>query len=395
MPTFSPRPVPRREDTRVSLSTGLAVIPFLDLCASYIELRRELDAAYRRVMESGRYLLGAELEAFEREFADYCEAKHCIGVGNGLDALHLILRAYGIGAGDEVIVPANTYIATWLAVTHAGAIPVPVEPDETTYNIDPSRIERAVTTRTKAIVVVHLFGQPADMDPVNSIAQRFGLKVVEDCAQAHGARYKGRRAGNLGDAAGFSFYPGKNLGAFGDAGAVTTSDSDLADRIRALGNYGSRVKYQHEIIGYNSRLDEIQAALLRVKLVHLDEWNERRRVAARAYLASLTSVGELTLPFVPTWAEPVWHLFVVRHPFRNQLQEALNNAGIGTIIHYPIPPHLQRAYERLGHRRGAFRISELIHDSVLSLPIGPHLSASDQERVTVAVQNAAAADEWR
>jgi len=263
-------------------------VPFLDLKAPHIELRAELEAAQDRVINSGWLILGQEVAAFEREFAAYCEAEHCIGVGNGLEALHLILRAFGIGAGHEVIVPSNTYIATWLAVTQAGATPIPVEPDERTYNLDPARIEAAITPRTKAILPVHLYGQPADMDPINAIAARHGLKVIEDAAQAHGARYKGRRTGGLGHAAGFSFYPGKNLGALGDGGAVVTNDSQLADTLRVLRNYGSRVKYHNEVQGYNSRLDELQAAFLREKLKRLDDWNARRQAIAARYLAHLS-----------------------------------------------------------------------------------------------------------
>jgi dTDP-4-amino-4,6-dideoxygalactose transaminase len=359
-------------------------VPFLDLKSPYLELKDEFDAAYCRVMESGWYVLGKEVEAFEDEFARYCETSHCIGVANGLDALHLIVRAYGIGVGDEVIVPANTYIATWLAVTHAGATPVPVEPDERTYNIAPQRIEAAITDKTKAIMVVHLYGQPADMDEINGIVAKVNksrvtrhaspLVVIEDCAQAHGARYKGRRVGGLGDAAGFSFYPGKNLGAIGDGGAVTTNDPELAERIRVLRNYGSRIKYHNEVVGFNSRLDELQAALLRVKLTRLDEWNERRRQVAAQYLQGLSGQRELVLPYVPQWAEPVWHLFVVRHPRRDALQKDLNEAGVGTMIHYPIPPHLQRAYADMGWNEGDFPLSERMAKEVLSLPIGPHLS---------------------
>lgn len=349
-------------------------IPFLDLKSPYIELKDELDAAYRRVMESGWYILGREVDAFETEFSAYCEAKHCVGVANGLDALHLIVRAYGIGPGDEVIVPSNTYIATWLAVTHAGATPVPVEPDEGTYNIDPLRIEQAITSRTKAIMVVHLYGQTADMDPINVIAGKHGLKVIEDCAQAHGARYKGRRAGSLGDAAGFSFYPGKNLGAMGDGGAVTTSDKKLAERIKVLRNYGSQTKYHNEVVGFNSRLDELQAALLRVKLVKLDEWNERRGVAAQSYIQHLSPLKVATLPCVPAWADPVWHLFVLRHENRALLQKKLEEDGIGTMIHYPIPPHLQPAYSGLGYKQGDFPISEAIHNSIFSLPMWPGIT---------------------
>lgn len=349
-------------------------IPFLDLKAPYLELKDEIDDAYRRVMESGWFILGEEVEAFESEFASYCESKHCIGVGNGLEALHLIVRAYGIGPGDEVIVPANTYIATWLAVTHAGATPVPVEPDERTYNIDPAKIEQAITAKTKALMVVHLYGQTADMDPINAIAKKHGLKIIEDCAQSHGARYKGRRAGSHGDAAGFSFYPGKNLGAVGDAGAVTTNDHELAVRIKVLRNYGSQIKYQNEVVGFNSRLDELQAALLRVKLTKLDKWNELRRIAARSYIQHLATITNLTLPFVPEWAEPVWHLFVVRQGRRDELQKALTQAGIGTMIHYPIPPHLQPAYSVLGFKKGDFPISESIHSSIISLPMWPGIT---------------------
>ncbi len=287
-------------------------VPFLDLSSPYTELKEELDAAYLRVMGSGWYILGREVQAFEEEFAAYCGAEHCVGVGNGLEALHLILRAYGIGEGDEVIVPANTYIATWLAASYAGARPVPVEPDERTYNLDAGLVEAAITPRTRAIIAVHLYGQPADMDPINEVASRYGLKVIEDAAQAHGARYKGRPAGALGDAAGFSFYPGKNLGAVGDGGAVVTDDAVLADGVRVLRNYGSRVKYHNEVRGFNSRLDELQAALLRVKLTRLDEWNARRKALAARYAEALRGVPDLTLPSEPEWAEPVWHLFVAR-----------------------------------------------------------------------------------
>ncbi len=356
-------------------------IPFLDLKAPYIELKKELDEAYTRVMESGWYILGKECESFEKEFADYCGAKYCIGVGNGLEALHLILRAHGIGEGDEVIVPANTYIATWLAVSYAGAKPVSVEPDEKTYNINPILIEKAVTENTKAIIAVHLFGQPADMDPINAIAKKYDLKVIEDAAQAHGAKYKGRRAGSLGNAAGFSFYPGKNLGALGDAGAVTTNDPILADKIKVLRNYGSKLKYFNEAKGYNSRLDELQAAFLRVKLSKLDEWNKQRRIVAHKYLQELQNCDNIILPYVPEWAESVWHLFVIRHPERDKLQAYLTEAGIGTLIHYPIPPHLSGAYMEIGYNVGDFPITERIAKSVLSLPMGPHINQNEQIKI--------------
>ena len=363
------------------------MIPFLDFGAMHAELRPRLDAAYSRVVDSNWLILGGELEAFEQEFAEYCDARHCIGVANGLDALFITLKAMDIGPGDEVIVPSNTYIATWLAVSYAGATPVPVEPDPRTYNIDPGRIEAAITSATRAIMPVHLYGQPADMDPIMEIAQRHGLKVIEDAAQAHGAKYKGRRTGTLGDAAGFSFYPGKNLGALGDGGAVLTSDDDLADRVRVLRNYGSRVKYHNEIKGFNSRLDELQAAFLREKLALLDEWNNRRRETAVCYIAALHDSG-LVLPYVPEWAEPAWHLFVVRSRSRDALQKSLVAADIGSMIHYPIPPHLQLAYAELGLTRGRLPICELIHDNVLSLPMGPHVSPADVELVASVIRTA-------
>ena len=361
-------------------------VPFLELKPAYEELRAGFDAAYQRVMNSGRYLLGVEMGAFESEFARYCEAKHCVAVGNGLDALHLILRAYDIGAGDEVIVPTNTFIATWLAVSYAGATPVPVEPDLRTFNLDPKRIEAAITPKTKAIMPVHLYGQPADMDPIIHIARKHGLKVVEDNAQAQGARYKGRRTGSLGDAAGNSFYPGKNLGAFSDAGAVTTNDAQLADRVRTLRNYGSKEKYYYEVKGFNSRLDELQAAFLQVKLEKLDVWNARRRNVAALYLAELDKLPNLTLPLVPEWAEPVWHLFVVRHAKRDALQQTLAAADVGTSIHYPVPPHLSEAYADEKWTRGKFPITESMANLVLSLPIGPHLSREQADLVVEALR---------
>jgi dTDP-4-amino-4,6-dideoxygalactose transaminase len=361
--------------------TADVIVPFLDLKSPYHELREELDAAYRRVAESGWYILGEEVEAFEREFAAYCGMKHCIGVGNGLEALHLILRAYGIGVGDEVIVPANTYIATWLAVSYAGAVPVPVEPDARTCNLNPALVEAAITPRTRALLPVDLYGQPADMDPIRDIAHRHGLKVIEDAAQAHGALYKGRKAGSLGDAAGWSFYPGKNLGALGDAGAVTTNDDEVADRLRVLRNYGSRVKYYNEVKGFNSRLDPLQAAFMRVKLPHLDEWNRRRKSIAAGYLKALADVEGLQLPFVPEGMEPSWHLFVVRHPDRAGLQGHLTQAGIGTLIHYPVPPHLSNAYAEMGSKVGDFPITEDLAQTVLSLPMGPHLQPDQMQTV--------------
>jgi len=352
------------------------IVPFLDLRAPHAGLEPALEEALRRVLRSGTYILGTELQAFEREFADYCGARHCVGVGNGLEALHLILRACGIGEGDEVLVPANTYIATWLAVSHAGARPVPVEPDPRTYNIDPALIESAVTARTKAIIAVHLYGQPADMDTVNAVAARHGLKVIEDAAQAHGAKYKGRRAGSLGHAAGFSFYPSKNLGALGDAGAVVTNDAKIASTVRTLRNYGSSTRYYNEHIGFNSRLDELQAAFLRVKLAQLDNWNARRTAIANRYLEALADAG-LVLPFVPTWAEPAWHLFVVRSKYRDELQKWLDASGIMSLIHYPVPPHLQRAYAHLDIPEGTMPVTEAVHREVVSVPIGPHMTSEN------------------
>ncbi len=361
-------------------------VPFLDLKPAYLEIKEELDDAYRRVMASGWYILGEEVTGFEQEFAAYCGTKHCIGVGNGLEALQLILLAYGIGAGDEVIVPCNTYIATWLAVSNTGATVVPVEPDERTYNIDPQRIAAAITSRTKAIIPVHLYGQPSEMERIIETAREHGLKVIEDAAQAQGTRYRDHRAGSLGDAAGWSFYPGKNLGAYGDAGAVTTDDDELADRVRLLRNYGSKRKYYNEEKGINSRLDELQAAMLRVRLKHLDEWNLRRAKIASIYLGELKNAS-VTLPSVADGADPVWHLFVIRSRHRDALQKHLKEAVVNTLIHYPVPPHLQEAYKEMGHRPGAFPITESIHNEVLSLPMGPHLSEADASRVIEAVKS--------
>ena len=361
-------------------------VPFLDLRETYLEIKDELDAAYQRVMNSGWYILGEEVTAFEREFAEYCGTRHCVGVGNGLEALQLILRALGIGVGDEVIVPANTYIATWLAVSNAGATVVPVEPDERTLNLDPYLIEASITDKTKAVLPVHLYGQPADMGPINEIARKNGLKVIEDAAQAHGARYRDRRVGSLGDAAGWSFYPTKNLGAYGDSGAVTTDDDELADRVRLLRNYGSKSKYYNEEKGINSRLDELQAALLRVRLKHLDEWNARRTKLAATYLEELRETS-LQLPAVCDGADPVWHLFVVRSNRRDELQGYLRRNGINTLVHYPIPPHLQRAYAELAIPLGSFPITERIHNQVLSLPMGPHSIAPVLHKVIDAIRS--------
>jgi len=369
-----------------------ARIPFLDVAAAYAELQDDLDAATRRVMASGQLILGPEVTAFEQEFATFCEADHAIGVGSGLDALRLILLGYGVCPGDEVLVPSNTFIATWLAVTQAGATPVPVEPDRITHNVTAKAVEAAITPATKAIMPVHLYGSPADMDGILAIGRDRGIPVVEDAAQAQGARYRGRRTGSLGDAAGFSFYPGKNLGALGDAGAITTDDDALAERVCMLRNYGSSVKYHHDLLGLNSRLDSLQAAALRIKLRRLDEWNDRRRAVAVRYLERLAGVEGLVAPRTPEWAEPVWHLFVVRHPRRDVLQRCLSEAGVDTIIHYPIPPHLSGAYAA-DFERAELPVAERLAGEVLSLPIGPHLSLEDADRVAAAVRDAVGAPE--
>lgn len=353
-------------------------IPFLDLGVVNRQLGDELEAAFRRVLDSGWFVMGPELEAFEAEFAEYSGVKHCIGVGNGLEALHLLLRAYDIGPGDEVIVPSNTFVATWLAVSECGATPIAVEPNPLTYNIEAAAIKQAITSRTRAIMPVHLYGQPADMDPINDLACKHGLVVIEDAAQAQGALYKGRRAGSLGHAAGTSFYPGKNLGALGDGGAVLTSDDVIADKVRCLRNYGSQIKYQHDVAGYNSRLDELQAAFLRVKLSVLDCWNDRRRQIASRYLRLLSGKGYL-LPVVPDFVDPVWHLFVIRHARRDALRNYLANNAITSVIHYPIPPHRQVCY---GAYSGCYLpLTEKLAAEVLSLPISPVMGDDDVSRV--------------
>ena len=361
-------------------------IPFLDLGAAYRELKTEIDAAVSRVLESGCYILGPEVEAFETEWAAYCDAKHAVGLANGLDALVLALRALNVGPGDEVILPSNTYIATWLAVSAVGAKPVPIEPNPATHNIDTKRIAAAITPQTKVLLPVHLYGQPADMDPILNIAQRHGLRVIEDAAQAHGAHYKGQRIGAHGDIVCWSFYPGKNLGALGDAGAITTNDAALAERVALLRNYGSRQKYVNEEVGVNSRLDPIQAAVLRVKLTVLDEWTERRRAVASAYTLGLAESG-LILPHVPDWAEPTWHLYVVRTSDRDALQGRITKAGIGTLIHYPIPPHMQKAYADMEILPDAFHLARDLASEVLSLPMGPQLNLNQVQDIINALKN--------
>jgi len=361
-------------------------VQFLNLSLAHQEIQYQLDLAYKRVIHSGQYILGEETHSFEKEYANYCEVDYCVGVGNGLEAIHLILRAYDIGVGDEVIVPSNTFIATWLAVSYCGAKIIPVEPDINTFNIDPNLIESAVTCNTKAIIAVHLYGQPSDIDSINKIAEKYGLKVIEDAAQAHGALYKNRKVGSLGHAAAFSFYPGKNLGALGDGGAITTNDKSLAERIRTLSNYGSKVKYRHEIKGVNSRLDDLQAAFLREKLKVLNRWNERRQLLALKYLKDLEGLS-LGLPRVPEWCEPVWHLFVVTSLEREKLKKYLEVNEINTVVHYPVPPHLQGAYKDLNLGEGSLPISEKLHKEVLSLPMGPHLSEEEYSYLIIKLKN--------
>ncbi len=343
-------------------------IPFSEFTNMHNEIREEMDAAYRRVMDSSWFIGGSEDTAFEEAFAAYCGAKYCVGCGNGLDALMLILKAYGIGRGDEVIVPSNTYIATALAVSYTGAMPIFVEPELHTYNIDPKKIEEKITDRTKAIMAVHLYGQPAKMDEILAIAEKYRLKVVEDAAQAHGAEYKGKRTGNLGDAAGFSFYPGKNLGALGDAGAVVTNDAHLAEKVRALGNYGSDYKYHHIYMGNNSRLDEMQAAFLSVKLSQLDKWNADRIRTAEQYTAEITN-PLVAKPTVMADAKHVFHIYAVRCEKRDALAAFLEEKGIHTNRHYPIPMHMQGAYSFLEIPEGSLPLAEEISKTELSLPM--------------------------
>jgi len=362
-------------------------MPFLDLAVQHASLADQLDDAFKRVMRSGQMILGEEVRAFEAEFGEYCDTQYCIGVGNGLDALQLILRGYGIGPGDEVIVPSNTYIATWLAVSLVGAVPVPVEPDESSCNLDPSRLGAAVNARTKAIIAVHLYGLPAEMDEILAVAAMHGLKVIEDAAQAHGATYKGGKAGSLGDAAAFSFYPTKNLGALGDGGAVTTNDAHLAQTIRRLRNYGTTEPNRHVCKGANSRLDELQAAFLRVKLPNLDKWNERRRQLARHYSCELESTG-MRLPVEPEHARHSWHLYAVRTSFRDTVQQVLADAGIKTMVHYPVPPYRQEAYREMEMEADSFPIADRIHNEVLSLPLHPLMTTADASRVTAILKKA-------
>ena len=344
----------------------------------------DLDKAVKRVLNSGFYILGPEVEAFEDEFAHFCDVNYCIGVGNGLDAIYISLKALGVGVGDEVLVPTNTYIATWLAVSQCGAKPVPVEPSIDSYNIDHTLITKAITKNTKAIIAVHLYGQPAPLDEILGIAKEFNLKVIEDAAQAHGAVYKGRKIGSHSDMVTWSFYPGKNLGAFGDGGAITTNNEELARKAAVIRNYGSEYKYVNDVKGLNSRLDPMQAAILRVKLSKLDEWNARRREIVKIYNDAFKST-KLLIPKQEGGCSSSWHLYVLRHLKRDDIVKDLNALGINALIHYPIPPHLQKAYHSLGYERGDFPVAEKLSDEVFSLPIGPHLSRIDAERIALSV----------
>lgn len=351
-------------------------VPFVSFLPMEKELDIELRGAFDRVLKASWYIEGVEDKAFEKAFAEYCGTKYCVGVGNGLDALMLVLKALDIGEGDEVIVPSNTYIATALAVTYVGAKPVFVEPDIRTFNINSALIESAITEKTKAIIPVHLYGQACDMDPIMEIAKKYALKVVEDCAQAHGATYKGKKIGSFGDAAGFSFYPGKNLGALGDAGAVVTNNKELADKVRSLGNYGSDYKYHHIYKGNNSRLDELQAALLAAKLPHLERMNVERRRIAKLYTERITNQKVIT-PYVPEGCVPVWHIYGIRCAERDALEKHLNEKGIGTNKHYPIPMHLQECYKDLNIPQGALPMAEEISSTELSIPM--YYGMTDEE----------------
>ncbi len=358
-------------------------VQFLNVGATYEELKPEIDRAIKNVLNNGKFINGEQVRKFEQEFANYCGTKYCIGVGNGLNALELLLRAFRIGEGDEVIVPANTFIATILAISNIGAIPVLVDPDVLTYNIDPQKIEPAFTKKTKSVIPVHLYGQTANIRDIKSICNKYKSILVEDAAQAHGAKHYGKKSGSLGDGAGFSFYPGKNLGAYGDGGAITTSDKKIADYVSTLRDYGSRKKYVHLYKGTNSRLDEIQAAILRVKLKHLDEWNQRRRIIADLYLKHLNPQknGMFQNPVEDQGNKHVWHLFVIRTKKRTNFVDYLNQLGIGTLVHYPIPPYAQKAYSELNSLRSNYPVTNLLAAQVVSLPIGPHLTQIEVEYV--------------
>ena len=343
-------------------------IPFLNLEPTHAAIRNEIVDAFKKTYDNNWFILGPSVESFEEEFAKYCGTDYCISCGNGLDALSIILRGYDIGDGDEVIVPSHTYIATALAVSYVGAKIVFVEPDIKTLNIDANKIEAAITKKTKAIIAVHLYGRPAEIDKIKPLCQKYNLKLIEDAAQAHGAIYNGKRTGNLGDAAGFSFYPGKNLGALGDGGAIVTNDNELAEKVRAIRNYGSIIKYHNEYKGINSRLDEMQAEFLRIKLKYLDMWNAHRQKIAKLYLEKINN-SKIILPYINSVDESIWHVFPVRTEYRDDLINYLNNNGISTLIHYPIPIHLQISYKDLGYKVGDFKVAETISKTVLSLPI--------------------------
>lgn len=362
-------------------------VPFLSFSPQHDPIREEVLAALGRVYDSQWYVLGEAVRCFETAYAVFSGAQHCVGVANGLDALHMALLALGIGPGDEVIVPSNTYIATWLAVSYVGATPVSVEPDPATFNLDPTRIEAAITARTRVIMPVHLYGQACEMAPIMEIARRHNLFVIEDNAQAQGATADGQVTGSFGNVNGTSFYPGKNLGALGDAGAVTTNDETLAQKIRTLRNYGSQQKYYNEVIGYNSRLDEMQAAALSVKLQYLPEWTRQRQQVAAWYNEHLREVGDLRLPVTAQGSTHVYHLYVVRTAQRAALQQHLTAAGIGTLIHYPVPPHLQQAYADWGYQPGAFPIAEELANTCLSLPMWPGMTEEHVATVATSVRS--------
>lgn len=355
-------------------------VPFLDLGSAYRELKPEIDSSIKRVLDSGWYILGEEVDSFEKNFAEYTSSKYCLGVANGMDALEISLRALDIGPGDEVIVPSHTFIATWLAVTKVGAIPIAVEPDPLTYNIDVSKIEKKINKKTKAIIPVHLYGQPASMKEIMHLKRKYSLHIIEDAAQAQGSIYKGKRIGSHGDIVCWSFYPGKNLGAKGDAGAVTSDDAALIEKIKYLRNYGSRQKYEHRYAGMNSRMDPIQACILNVKLDVLDEWNSRRTSIASKYLSDLINIPDLKLPFVSIDVTSVWHLFVISCDRRDELHDFLEANKIETLIHYPTPPHMQEVY-RHSMSDLKLEIAESISKKILSLPIGPHLEDSQVNHV--------------
>jgi len=356
---------------------------FLGLKTLNSYYQKKFHLALSKILRSGIFILGKELENFEKEFAYYSETKYSVGVGNGLDAIFLTLKAWNIGNNDEVIVPSNTYIATWLAVTHAGAKPIAVEPNIHTYNIDPYKIEKAITKNTKAIIAVHLYGQPADMSPILKIAKKYKLKVLEDAAQAHGALYRGKKVGSLADAAAFSFYPTKNLGALGDGGAITTNDFKLYNNLKILRNYGSKIKNRHTVAGFNSRLDEIQAAFLRIKLLKLDEENNYKKKLVKIY-NKLLKDSKIILPSVLEWVEPAWHLFVIRTKNRNNLIKKLNNLKIETLIHYPKTPNKQIVYKKL---KNSFLISENLSREIISLPLGKHLKEKDIKKICLSILN--------